>query len=80
MAKDKLLTYGPELPLDERVQRYQHNIRAIRASGCAVPVSAMIDTPDPAEIELWPADNSYRIDRLEKAARNLAELPDDTER
>lgn len=78
--KDKLLKHGPELPLDERMRRYQHNVRAIRASGCVVPASARIDTLDPAEIELWFADNAYRIDRLEKAISNLAELPDDTER
>lgn len=53
-------------------------ILAIRVSGCAVPASAMIGTLDPAEVELWFADNAYRIDRLEKAVRNLAELADDT--
>lgn len=43
--KDKLLQHGPDLPMAERIRRYQHNIRAIRASGCAVPTSAYIDTP-----------------------------------
>ncbi|GLS37440.1 hypothetical protein GCM10010869_30330 [Mesorhizobium tianshanense] len=59
--KDKLLKHGPELPIKERVRRYQHNIRAIRESGCAIPPSACVDTLDPAEIELWFADNSNRI-------------------
>lgn len=76
--KDKLLKHGPELPMEERIRRYQHNIRAIRESGCAVPTSAYIDTLDPAEIELWFADSAYRIDRLNKAITGLAALPDDT--
>lgn len=52
--KDMLLQHGRELPMEERIRRYQHNIRTIRASGCAVPP----DTLDPAEIELWFADRS----------------------
>ncbi len=57
--KDKLLKHGPELPLVERIRCYQHNILEIRAAGCAVPTSAMIDSLDPAEIELWFADNCF---------------------
>lgn len=37
--KDKLLRHGPNLPMEERIRRYQHNIRTIRAAGCAVPTS-----------------------------------------
>lgn len=37
--KDKLLKHGPELPMEERIRRYQHLIRAIRESGCPVPAS-----------------------------------------
>jgi hypothetical protein len=50
--KDKLLLHGHELPIKERIRRYQHNIKTIRASGCAVPTTALIDTLDPVEIEL----------------------------
>lgn len=70
--KDKLLKHGPELPMAERIRRYQHNIREIRAAGCAVPASAMIDSLDPAEIELWFADGAFRSYRLENAIRVLA--------
>ena len=77
--KDKLLKHGPELPIEERISRYQHNIRTIRESGCAVPTTAMIDSLDPAEIELWFADNSFLIDRLKKAIHGLAKLPPDAQ-
>lgn len=76
--KDKLLKHGPELPLDERIRRYQHNIRTIRASGCAVPTSAMVDTLDPAVIELWFADGAYNIERINQLVKRVADLPDDT--
>lgn len=76
--KDQLLNHGRELPLEERIRRYQQNIRTIRASGCAVPETALIDTLDPAEIELWFADGAYRINRLEKAIEGLAQLPPGT--
>lgn len=36
-----------------------------------VPTSAMIDSLDPAEIELWLADGAYRIHRLGNAVRLL---------
>lgn len=72
--KDQLLNHGPELPLEERIRRYQQSIRTIRASGCAVPETALIDTLDPAEIELWFADGAYRINRLNKATEGLAQL------
>lgn len=45
---DELLKHGPEFPMEERIRRYQHNIQTIRASGYAVPTTAMIDTLDPA--------------------------------
>ena len=76
--KDKLLKHGPDLPMEERIRRYQHNIRTIRESGCAVPTTAMVDTLDPAEIELWFADNAFNIDRIKKVMKAVAELPDDT--
>lgn len=75
--KDKLLRHGPELPMHERIRCYQHNVRTIRAAGCAVPTSAMIDTLDPAEIELWFADSAFQIDRLGNAISALtAEIED----
>jgi hypothetical protein len=77
--KDKLLKHGPDLPMAERIRRYQENIKTIRASGCAVPTSAMIDTLDPAEIELWFADNAFTIDRLKNLTRRIAALPPETE-
>ena len=77
--KDKLLKHGPELPMEERIRRYQHNIRAIRESGCPVPTSAYADTLDPAEIELWFADSAYRSHRLKEAIKELAKLPPDSE-
>jgi len=77
--KEKLLRHGPELPMEERIRRYQENIRTIRTSGCVVPTPAMVDTLDPAEIELWFADNAFTIDRIRKLTAKIAELPDDTE-
>ena len=65
--KDKLLNHGPDLAMAERIRRYQHNIEIIRASGCAVPTPSMIDSLDPAAIELWFADSAFRIHRLENA-------------
>ena len=61
--KDKLLKHGPDLAMAERIRRYQHNIEIIRASGCAVPTPSMIDSLDPAAIELWFADSAFRIHR-----------------
>lgn len=77
--KDKLLKHGPDLPMPERIRRYQENIRTIRASGCAVPTPAMIDTLDPAAIELWFADNAFNIDRLKTLMVRIADLPPETE-
>lgn len=71
----KLLAHGPDLPMEERIRRYQHNVEVIRASGCAVPITAMIDSLDPAEIELWFADSAFRIHRLEKAINLLGNAP-----
>ncbi|WP_288971867.1 hypothetical protein [uncultured Mesorhizobium sp.] len=76
--KEKLLKHGPDLPMEERIRRYQHNIRTIRDSGCAVPTTAMVDTLDPAEIEIWFADNAFNIDRLKDVMKRVADLPDDT--
>lgn len=75
--KDKLLRHGPELPMAERIRRYQQNISAIREAGCAVPTSAMIDSLDPAEIELWFADGAFRSHRLENVISALASEMDD---
>lgn len=77
--KDKLLHHGPELPMEERIRRYQHNIRTIREAGCAVPTPAMVDSLDPAEIELWFADGAFTSHRIENAIRalvNSMEEPD----
>ncbi|MCE4226314.1 hypothetical protein HCU64_21425 [Methylobacterium sp. C25] len=73
--KDKLLQHGPDLPMAERVRRYQHNIRAIRASGCAVPTSAYIDTLDLVAIEMWFQDSAERRYRLKAAVEDLAGIP-----
>jgi hypothetical protein len=62
----------------ERVRRYQHNIRVIRASGCRVPTPALIDTLDPKEIEAWFAEGATTSHRLKKLIKRLAGLPDDT--
>lgn len=59
--KDKLLKHGLELPMAERIRRYQHNIRTIRASGCAVPTPAMVDSLDPVEIELSILTDSGKL-------------------
>jgi hypothetical protein len=76
--KDKLLKHGPDLPMEERIRRYQHNIRTIRESGCVVPTTAMVDTLDPAEIEIWFADNAFNIDRIKQVMKAVEQLPDDT--
>lgn len=77
--KDKLLKHGPDLPMEERIRRCQHNIRTIRASGCAVPISAYADRVDPAEIELSFADSAYRMHRLVEAIKELSKLPSDSD-
>lgn len=77
--KDELLRHGPDLPMAERVRRYQHNIRAIRAAGCAVPTTAYIDTLDPVAIEMWFHDGAERRHRLDAAVRALAALPPESE-
>ena len=76
--RSQLLRHGPELPIAERVRRYQHNIRVIRASGCRVPTPALIDALDPKEIEAWFADSTATSHRLRKLIKRLAGLPDDT--
>ena len=76
--KEKLLKHGPDLPIEERIRRHQHNIRTIRDSGCAVPTTAMVDTIDPAEMEIWFADNAFNIDRLKEVMKRVSDLPDDT--
>ncbi|WP_244557269.1 hypothetical protein [Agrobacterium tumefaciens] len=77
--KDKLLRNGPDLPMAERIRRYQHNIRTIRTSGCVVPTPSMVDTLDPAEIEIWFADKAFTTDRLDRLIRGIADLPAETE-
>ena len=52
--KHELLQHGPDLPMAERVRRYQHNVRTIRASGCAVPTSVHIDRPHSLKPVSWP--------------------------
>ncbi|MRI55333.1 hypothetical protein D8770_15375 [Methylobacterium sp. DB1607] len=76
--KDELLRHGPELPMEERVRRYQHNIRTIRASGCVVPSSAYVDTLDPVAIEMWFHDGAERQHRLKAVIQGLAALPPET--
>ena len=76
--RSQLLRHGPELPMAERVRRYQHNIRLIRASGCRVPTPALIDTLDPEEIEAWFAEGEAASHRLKELIKRLAGLPDDT--
>jgi hypothetical protein len=76
--RSQLLRHGPELPMAERVRRYQHNIRIIRASGCRVPTPALIDTLDPQEIEARFAEGAATSLRLKTLIKRLAGLPDDT--
>lgn len=75
--KDKMLRHGPDLPMEERIRRYQHNVRAIREAGCKVPTPAMVDSLDPAEIELWFADGTFTIQRLDNAIKLQANAPED---
>ena len=70
--RSQLLRHGPELPMAERVRRYQHNIRVIRASGCRVPTPALIDTLDPEEIEAWFAEGEATSHRLNELIKRLA--------
>ena len=73
--KSQLLRHGPELPMAERVRRYQHNIRVIRASGCKVPTAALVDTLDPQEIEAWFIQGAATSERLKTLIGKLARLP-----
>jgi hypothetical protein len=79
--RSQLLRHGPELPMAERVRRYQHNIRIIRASGCRVPTLALADTLDPKEIEAWFVESDATSHRLKTLIGQLARLPlpDDAE-
>jgi hypothetical protein len=76
--RSQLLRHGPELPMAERICRYQHNIRLIRASGSRVPTPALIDTLDPKEIEAWYAEGEATSHRLKELIKRLAGLRDDT--
>jgi len=76
--RSQLLRHGPELPMAERICRYQHNIRVIRASGCRVPAPALIDTLDPKEIEAWFIEGAATSRRLKTLIKRLAGLPGDT--
>jgi len=71
--KSKLLRHGPELPLAERIRRYQHNIRAIRASGYKVP-GVMPNTLDKQTIAAWFAASAETSRRLRALIRQLAAL------
>ncbi|WP_027523327.1 hypothetical protein [Bradyrhizobium sp. Ec3.3] len=62
----------------ERVRRYQHNIRAIRAAGCRVPTPHLVDTLDPDTIEAWFAEGAATSARLRRLIAAVAKLPDDT--
>ena len=73
--RSQLLRHGPELPMAERVRRYRHNIRAIRASGCRVP-PALADTLDRKKIEAWFAE--CEATSLRTLIARLARLPDGT--
>lgn len=75
--KEKLLRTGPELPMAERIRRYQHNICAIRESGCMVPSTAMVDSLDEAEIRAWFEAGERRIGNLKRAITFVASLPVD---
>ena len=77
--REQLLRHGPELPMAERVARYQHNIRTIRAAGCTVPTVAMVDSLDPAVIEAWLNDGTRIAAALVVVIGKLAKLPDNTE-
>ena len=72
--KAQLMRHGPELPLPERVRRYQHNIKAIRAAGCKVPSSAMPDTLDPQTIANWFMTSAETSRRLKALIRAIAKL------
>ena len=74
--KDKLLLTPPELPMEERVHRYQHNIQAIHEAGCLVP-SAMVDSVDPEEIRAWFEAGERRIAQLKRCIRYVASLPEE---
>jgi len=76
--KEKLLLTPPELPMEERVRRYQHNIQAIHEAGCLVP-SAMVDSVDPEEIRAWFEAGERRIAQLKRCIRYVASLPDEDE-
>lgn len=70
--KSKLLRHGPELPIAERVRRYQHNIRMIRASGCAVPTIAFVNTLDPVAIKAWFREGEATAVRLRGTISKVA--------
>ena len=77
--KAQLLRHGPELPLSERVRRYQHNIKTIRSSGCKVPSGAMPDTLDPQVIANWFVTRAETSRRLKALIKTLAKLDAGTE-
>ncbi len=77
--KVQLMRHGPELPLPERVRRYQHNITAIRAAGCKVPSIAMPDTLDAQIIAHWFMTGAETSRRLKALIKTLAKLDAGTE-
>jgi hypothetical protein len=76
--KDKLLPHPPELPIDERIRRYQHNLITIREAGFQ-PFSAQVDSLDADVIRAWFEAGERRVQALKTAIRFVASLPVDEE-
>ena len=70
--KAHMLRTEPELPLAERIARYQWNIRLIRASGCLVP-SALEDSLDAEGIQAWFEEKDRVIASLKRAIRAVGQ-------
>lgn len=65
---------GPDMPMAERVTRYQANVMAIREAGHQVP-SPMADTLDPTEVEAWLKASDGTAARLARAIRRTSGSP-----
>jgi DNA-binding XRE family transcriptional regulator len=76
--KDKLLLHPPELPMDERIRRYQHNLRTVREAGFE-PFSCQVDSLDEDEIRAWFEAGERRVASLKRVIRFVASLPVDDE-
>ena len=59
--------------MEQRIKNYQHNIRTIRASGCTVPTTAMVDSLDPVEIEMRFLDNAESLTRMKRLIDDLGD-------